>query len=48
MTNDGFQVSFAIPFEACKSIGWTLNHQGHNGLQQQGSGQPQTQPEKLN
>jgi hypothetical protein len=48
MTNDGFQVSFAIPFEACKSIGWTLNHQGQNGLEQKNGARPAVHPAKLN
>jgi hypothetical protein len=26
-TTDGFEVSFGIPFEACRSLGWNL-HQG--------------------
>jgi hypothetical protein len=28
MTNDGFQVSFAIPREVCKAIGWSLSQHG--------------------
>ena len=27
-TDDGFQVSFAVPFEACAAIGWTLRRAG--------------------
>jgi hypothetical protein len=47
-TNDGFQVSFASPFEACKSIGWTLNHQGSTGLAQQNGAPAPVRPAKLN
>jgi hypothetical protein len=25
-TTDGFEVSFGIPFEACRSFGWNLQH----------------------
>jgi hypothetical protein len=34
MTNDGFRVSFAVPFAACKAIGWSLFHQGQSALQE--------------
>jgi hypothetical protein len=34
MTNDGFQVSFAIPREVCKAIGWSLSQHGRPGLQE--------------
>jgi hypothetical protein len=34
MTNDGFQVSFAVPFDACKAIGWSLFHEGQAALQE--------------
>ena len=27
-TNDGFQVSFAIPREVCKAAGWSLSQHG--------------------
>jgi hypothetical protein len=26
-TTDGFEVSFAIPFEACQALGWSLKHE---------------------
>jgi hypothetical protein len=26
-TADGFEVSFAIPFEACQALGWSLKHE---------------------
>lgn len=26
-TTDGFDVSFAIPFEACRALGWSLKHE---------------------
>jgi hypothetical protein len=34
-TKDGFQVSFAIPFDACKAIGWALKNEGQMGLEEQ-------------
>ena len=34
MTGDGFQVSFAIPREVCKAIGWSLSQHGRPGLQE--------------
>ena len=34
MTSDGFQVSFAIPREVCKAIGWSLSQYGRPGLQE--------------
>jgi hypothetical protein len=34
MTNDGFRVSFAVPFDACKAIGWSLFHEGQSALQE--------------
>ena len=34
MTSDGFQVSFAIPREVCKAIGWSLSQHGRPGLQE--------------
>ena len=27
-TDDGFQVSFGVPFNACQAIGWSLEHEG--------------------
>ncbi len=27
-TEDGFEVSFGIPFAACRSLGWALQHPG--------------------
>jgi hypothetical protein len=34
MTSDGFQVSFAIPREVCKAIGWSLSQHGRPGLRE--------------
>lgn len=34
-TKDGFQVSFAIPFDACRAIGWALKNEGQTGLEEQ-------------
>lgn len=27
-TDDGFQVSFGVPFDACRAIGWSLEREG--------------------
>ncbi len=29
-TDDGFQVSFVIPFDACRAIGWALGREGRS------------------
>lgn len=34
-TDDGFQVSFAVPFDACKAIGWALRHKGEAASEEQ-------------
>jgi hypothetical protein len=39
-TKDGFQVSFAIPFDACKAIGWALKNEGQTGLEEQSDRAP--------
>jgi len=45
-TNGGFEVSFGIPFEACRSLGWILQ----DGAAQAGAnrGAVDTQLAKLN
>ena len=47
MTDDGFQVSFAVPFDACKAIGWSLLREGQSALQEQG-GDPAGEPVTVN
>ena len=45
VTNDGFRVSFAVPFDACKAIGWSLFREGQSALQERDkspSGEPAT------
>jgi hypothetical protein len=34
-TPDGFQVSFAIPFEACRAIGWSLGHESRSATERE-------------
>jgi hypothetical protein len=31
-TTDGFEVCFGIPFEACRSLGWTLQQGANQGV----------------
>lgn len=40
MTNDGFQVSFAIPREVCKAIGWSLSQHGRPVALERGHAPP--------
>lgn len=39
-TDDGFQVSFAIPFEACRAIGWALGREGRAASEHDSIGEP--------
>jgi hypothetical protein len=32
-TDDGFQVCFAIPFDACRAMGWALGHEGRSAAE---------------
>jgi hypothetical protein len=32
-TADGFEVSFGIPFEACRALGWSLKHEADVALE---------------
>jgi hypothetical protein len=32
-TENGFEVSFAIPLEACRSLGWTLQHEASEAIE---------------
>jgi hypothetical protein len=47
MTNDGFQVSFAIPREVCKAIGWSLSQHGRPAVVER-DGSPSGEKAKLN
>jgi hypothetical protein len=31
-TTDGFEVSFRIPHEACRTLGWTLKHEAEEAI----------------
>lgn len=39
-TNDGFQVSFGIPFEAGRAISWALGHELQSAAEGDGIGEP--------
>jgi hypothetical protein len=47
-TDDGFQVSFAIPCDACRAIGLALRHEGESAMEQEGHSQSTHEPELLN
>ena len=32
-TPNGFEVSFAMPLEACRSLGWTLQHEASDAIE---------------
>jgi len=33
ITSNGFEVCFAIPFEACRSLGWSLLHDADQAVE---------------
>jgi hypothetical protein len=35
-TGDGFQVSFSIPFDVCRTIGWSLGHESRTAAERDG------------
>jgi hypothetical protein len=39
-TGDGFQVSFSVPFDACRAMGWALGHEGRSAKEREGVGEP--------
>ena len=39
-TDDGFQVSFVIPFDACRAIGWALGREGRSAAGPDSIGEP--------
>lgn len=47
-TEDGFQVSFVIPFDACRAIGQALRHEGACGVEQESLDQSADEPRLLN
>jgi hypothetical protein len=47
-TGDGFQVSFAIPFEACRAIGHALRQEGECALERDGPTRSAGEPRLLN
>ncbi len=47
-TPDGFQVSFAIPFDACRAIGWSLGHESRSAEDRDGAGEPIDERSLLN
>jgi hypothetical protein len=47
-TDDGFQVSFTIPFDACRAIGHALRHEGGCGVEQEGFDHSADEPRLLN
>ncbi len=47
-TEEGFQVSFAIPFDACRAIAQALRHEAESGMGQDGHDQSTQQPRLLN
>jgi hypothetical protein len=47
-TDDGFQVSFAIPFDACRAIGWVLGHEGRSATAPDSIGEPADDQRLLN
>ncbi len=47
-TDDGFQVSFAIPFDACRAIGQTLRQEGQCGMEQESLDRSTNEPRLLN
>lgn len=47
-TADGFQVSFAIPFDACRAMGWALGHEGRSAAERDAIGKPMDDQRLLN
>jgi hypothetical protein len=47
-TPDGFQVSFAIPFDACRALGWALGHEGRSATKTDGASEPASGRRLLN
>lgn len=47
-TDDGFHVSFAISFDACRAMGWALGHEGRSAVERDDVSQPVEQRRLLN
>jgi hypothetical protein len=47
-TADGFQVSFSIPFDACRAIGHALRREGEGAMKQDSPSQSEDEPRLLN
>jgi hypothetical protein len=47
-TADGFEVTFAIPFDACRAIGHALRHEGECGMEKENPAQSAGEPRLLN
>lgn len=47
-TPDGFEVSFVIPFDACRAIGWALGHEGRSATETDGMAEPTNERRVLN
>lgn len=47
-TPDGFQVSFAIPFDACRAMGWALGHEGRSATETDSANAPANERWLLN
>jgi hypothetical protein len=47
-TADGFQVSFNIPFDACRAIGQALRHEGEGAMEQESPSQSADEARLLN
>ena len=39
-TPNGFEVSFAMPLEACRSFGWTLQHEASDAIEARKTAEP--------
>jgi hypothetical protein len=47
-TGDGFQVSFSVPFDACRAIGWALGNEGRSGTERDSIDEPINDSRLLN
>ncbi len=47
-TPDGFEVSFSIPFDACRAIGWALGHEGRAAAEPDSVCEPANERRLLN
>jgi hypothetical protein len=47
-TTDGFEVSFGIPFEACSSLGWNLQHKANQAPRKASESEKKAATNRLN